>query len=76
MSMLTVSKSVFKTKAFAYLRRVENGDRVCITDHGRPVVDLVPHREAQDRELKELRGLVLKYDRPMDPVDEKWEADT
>jgi len=74
MSVLTVSKSKFKPKAFAYLRRVENGDQICITDHGRPVVDIVPHRVKDDRELAELRGLVRKYERPMDPVAVSWEA--
>jgi prevent-host-death family protein len=76
MTVLTVPKSKFKPKAFAYLRRVEAGDHVCITDHGCPVADIVPHRSKDDRELSELRGLVLKYDRPTDPVDVEWEADS
>ena len=74
MSIVTIPKSTFKPKAFAYLRRVEHGDRICITDHGRPVADIVPHRAADDEELAELRGLVVKYERPTDPVDENWEA--
>ena len=74
MSVLVVPKSAFKPKAFAYLRRVEQGDEVCITDHGRPVADILPHRAKDDRELAELRGLVRKYERPMDAVDVAWEA--
>ena len=74
MSILMVPKSKFKPKAFAYLRQVERGDQVCITDHGRPVVDIVPHRADDERELEELRGLVSKYERPMDPVEVEWEA--
>lgn len=74
MSLVIVPKSKFKPKAFAYLRRVEQGDQVCITDHGRRVVDIVPHRSHDDQALSELRGLVLKYDRPLDPVDVDWEA--
>lgn len=74
MSVLLVPKSEFKPKAFAYLRRVERGDKVCITDHGRLVADIVPHSTADDQELDELRGLVLKYDRPFDPVDVEWEV--
>ena len=31
MNVVMVPKSKFKPKAFAYLRRVENGDYVCIT---------------------------------------------
>ena len=74
MTILMVPKSEFKPKAFAYLRRVEQGDQVCVTDHGRPVVDIVPHCAEGDRVLAELRTLPLKYDRPMDPVDVEWEA--
>ena len=74
MSILMVPKSQFKPKAFAYLRRVERGDMVCITDRGRPVADIVPHRLREDQELAELRGQVLKYENPMDPVDVAWEA--
>jgi len=74
MATLMVPKSKFKPKAFAYLRRVESGDHVCITDHGRPEVDIVPQRAEDDREQEELRGLVKKYERPMDPVEVEWEA--
>ena len=74
MSILMVPKSEFKPRAFAYLRRVEQGDQVCITDHGRPVADIIAHHAEEDQELQELRGLVLKYDRPMDPVGVEWEA--
>ena len=74
MSVLLVPKSAFKPKAFAYLRRVERGDHVCITDHGRPVADILPHRAEDDKELAQMRGLVLKYERPLDAVDVAWEA--
>lgn len=74
MTVLMVPKSKFKPKAFAYLRRVEQGDQICITDHGRPVVDIVPHRAEDEREMEELRGLVRKYERPLDPVEVEWEA--
>lgn len=74
MSVLTVPKSKFKPKAFAYLRRVEHGDHICITDHGRPVADIVPHTTEDEHELEELRGLVHKYERPTDPIDVEWEA--
>lgn len=75
MSTLTISKTEFKPKAFEYLRRVEQGDQVCITDHGCPVVDIVPHSAEDERELSELRRLPLKYDRPLDSVDVVWAAD-
>jgi arylsulfatase A-like enzyme len=33
------------------------------------------HRAQDDKDLAELRGLVRKYERPMDSVDVTWEAD-
>ncbi len=74
MSDLTVAKSEFKPKAFAYLRRVARGDRVCITDRGRKVADIVPHRDACAADLAAMRGLVLRYDRPLEPLGDAWEA--
>jgi prevent-host-death family protein len=76
MSILVVPKSKFKPGAFAYLRRIEQGDQICVTDHGRPVADIGPHHAADEQALSELRGLVLKYDHPMQPVDVEWEANT
>lgn len=76
MKILTVSKSKFKPKAFEYLRQVEAGDRVCITDHGRPVVDLQPHGLDDDELLMDMRGLVTRYDNPLDPVDDPWDAES
>ncbi len=75
MSLLTVPKSRFKPKAFEFFRRVEQGDRVCVTDHGRPVVDIVPHVGDDDRTLRELRGLVRAYVEPTEPVSLEWEAE-
>jgi prevent-host-death family protein len=71
-----VSKSSFKPKAFEYFRLVEKKRReILITDHGRPVARISPVNEADDRELSELRGLLVKYIDPQEPVgSEDWEA--
>ncbi len=37
---------------------------------------MLPHRSDDDQALAELRGLVKKYDRPMDSADAEWEANT
>jgi len=76
MGTITVAKSTFKPKVFEYLRRVEQGDRICVTDHGQPVVDVIPHGGEDERLLRELRGLVRSYVEPMEPVDVDWEADS
>lgn len=74
MKQIIVAKSAFKPKVFAYLRRVEQGDRVCITDHGRPVVDLVPHGGDDDQILRDLRGQVTRYEDPEAPTGEAWDV--
>jgi prevent-host-death family protein len=71
----TVSKSTFKPKSLAYLREVEEtGEPLIITDRGRPVARIEPYRPLQEtREL--LRGCVIRYDEPTQPVAvEDWEA--
>ena len=71
-----VPKSIFKPKAFEYFRLVEEKrQEILITDHGRPVVRISPVDEADEHELSALRGLVVKYVDPYEPVgSEDWEA--
>ena len=72
----TVSKSQFKPHALEYLRQVEKTRKpLVITDRGRPVLKLVPYTEDPDEALQELRGSVLKYEAPTEPVGmEEWET--
>ncbi len=71
-----VSKSRFKPHALEYFRQVEEtGEEIIVTNHGEPVIKVVPYREEQDAALKSLRKSVLKYDRPFEPVGaDEWEA--
>ncbi len=71
-----VSKSSFKPKAFEYFRFVEEKRReILITDHGRPVARISPVDKADERELSTLRGLLVKYINPQEPVGaDDWEA--
>lgn len=40
----TVSKSQFKPNSLEYFRRIEQtGEELVITDHGRPVLKVVPY---------------------------------
>lgn len=74
----TVSKSQFKAQALEYLREVENNNQPLIITHaGKPVVKVIPYRQASSDEeiLKSLRGTVLKYEDPTEPVGlEDWEV--
>ena len=67
--MATISKSEFKARAHEYMRQVEEtGETLIITDHGKPKVELRPVRPAADP-LALLRGSVLRYANPTEPVE-------
>ena len=72
----TVSKSRFKARALEFFREVERTGRpLVITDHGTPVLKLVPYREDPKAALKLLRDTVIRYDAPTAPVgEEDWES--
>lgn len=77
--METVSKSKFKPAALQYFRRVEEkGEEIVITDRGRPVAKIVPYRDKGStaaRALQRLRGTLLRYDAPDEPVGlENWDT--
>ena len=51
------------------------GVEIVITDHGRPVLKLVPYRGDRDSPAGILRETVLRYDDPIAPVaSHDWEA--
>jgi len=72
----TVSKSKFKPKTLEYFRQIETtGEEVIITDHGRPVLKIIPYSPKPEAALKILRNTVIKYEKPTEPVSaEDWEA--
>lgn len=71
-----VSKSQFKAKALEILRRVEaTGEPVLVTDHGKPTIEVRRHRSLARSPLDLLRGSVVDYRDPTEPVGEQdWEA--
>ncbi|OGQ97087.1 MAG: prevent-host-death protein [Deltaproteobacteria bacterium RIFOXYD12_FULL_57_12] len=73
---LSVSKSQFKPKSLEYFRRIEQtGEELIITDHGRPVLKVIPYNEDPETWFKGLRNTVLRYESPMEPIAEgEWEA--
>ncbi|WP_404989436.1 type II toxin-antitoxin system Phd/YefM family antitoxin [Caballeronia sp. LZ003] len=76
MTVKRVSKSEFKAKALEYFRLVEStGEHMIVTDHGKPVLEVRRYDNSSLTPLEELRGSVLRYDDPMEPVGEDdWEA--
>lgn len=71
-----ISKSEFKPHALRYFREVEEtGHELVITDRGEPVLKIVPYRPEPERALEELRGSVIRYDDPTEPVGvDAWES--
>lgn len=75
----TVSKSQFKAQALEFLRNVEKTKTPLVITHGgKPVLDVIPHKEKlKDPQeiLKSLRGTLKFYKDPDEPVGlEDWEV--
>lgn len=71
-----ISKAKFKPRALQYFREVqEKGIELIITDHGKPVVKIIPYSDKPEEALDRLRNTVIRYDDPTQPVGlEEWEA--
>jgi len=71
-----VSKSEFKAKALEYFRQVEiSGEPLVVTDHGQPKLEVRRYQESARDPLDVLRGSVLVYDNPTEPVGvEDWDS--
>jgi len=71
-----VSKSKFKPRALEYFRMVEHTKKeLIITDHGRPVLKIVPFSEDHIEVLKTLRNTVIEYTDYTDPIGlDDWES--
>ncbi|MCL2644277.1 MAG: type II toxin-antitoxin system Phd/YefM family antitoxin [Betaproteobacteria bacterium] len=74
--MNQASKSQFKARALEFFRQVErSGESLIITDHGKPTLEVRPFRPQQNDPLSRLRGSVLRFERPTEPVAESdWET--
>ena len=70
-----ISKSKFKPRALEYFRELEKtGEELIITDRGKPVLKIIPYAVNPEESLKSLRGTVIKYKDPTEPVGlEDWE---
>lgn len=75
MEQRMISKSKFKPHALKYFRQIERtGKELIITDHGKPVLKIIPYAEAPENAFKMLRSSVLKYEKPLEPVGlEDWD---
>jgi prevent-host-death family protein len=66
-----VAAADFKARCLELMDKVsETGVEYTITKHGKPVAKLVPcDAPKKNRLWGSMKGSVLKYDRPFDPID-------
>jgi hypothetical protein len=71
-----ISKSKFKPRSLEYFRDIEkNDEELIITDHGRPVLKIVPFKPEPEEAMRLLKNSVKKYDKPTEPVGiDEWEV--
>ena len=76
MTQEQVTKSQFKARALEFMRQVEtSGESVVITDRGQPTIEIRRYRADQRSPLEKLKGSVVEYKAPTEPVAENdWEA--
>jgi len=65
----------FKATCLELMDRVrETGVEYVVTKHGKPVAKLVPYTDPQKTSLfGSMKGTVLKYERPLDPIDADYD---
>lgn len=71
-----ISKSKFKPNALKYFRDIEKtGKTLIISDHGKPVIKIVPYLDHTPETLQSMRNTIIEYKAPLKPVAlNDWEA--
>jgi prevent-host-death family protein len=72
-----VAAADFKARCLELMDRVrETGAEYVVTKHGRPVARLVRYDEPARKPLfGAMKGTVLKYERPLDPIEADYDLD-
>jgi prevent-host-death family protein len=72
----SIGAAQFKSRCLELMDRVrETGVEYVVTKHGRPVAMLVPYAPSARRPVfGSMKGTVLKYDRPFDPIEGEWDV--
>jgi prevent-host-death family protein len=72
-----VAAARFKATCLELMDRVrETGAEYIVTKHGEPVARLVPYvDDASPALFGSMKGTVLAYDRPLDPLDDEYTMD-
>jgi prevent-host-death family protein len=71
-----IKASEFKAKCLAIMDEVERtGQSVVITKKGKPVAELVPHRERKKNARGVLKNCLFITGDIISPIDVEWEAE-
>ena len=75
MTSSSIAAAGFKARCLELMDRVrETGVEYVVTKHGEPVAKLVPYTAKNRKPLfGSMKGTVLKFERPLDPVDDEWD---
>jgi prevent-host-death family protein len=75
LSVRAIAAAPFKARCLELMDRVrETGVEYVVTKHGEPVAKLVPYTAPKRKPLfGSMKGTVLTYDRPFDPIDGEWD---
>jgi prevent-host-death family protein len=73
----SVAAAEFKATCLELMDRVrETGSEYVVTKHGVPVAKLVPYVPGKRQSFfGSMKGTVLKFDRPFDPIDGEYDID-
>lgn len=76
MTSKALPRSQSKPKALEGSQQVEEAEQEAVVNHhGRPVVEILPCTADPEAKLRALRGSVLRYKHPTEPVGvEDWET--
>jgi prevent-host-death family protein len=71
-----IAAADFKATCLELMDRVrETRAEYVVTKHGRPVAKLVPYTDPERKPfLGSMKGTVLHYERPLDPLDDEWDV--
>ena len=73
----TIAAAEFKARSLELMDRVrETGVEYIVTKHKEPVARLVPYlAPRRSRLFGSMKGTVLEYERPFDPIEADWDLD-
>jgi prevent-host-death family protein len=71
----TIAAAEFKARSLELMDRVrQTGAEYIVTKHKEPVAKLVPYvASRRSRLFGSMKGTVLQYERPFDPIDAEWD---